>query len=97
MPMTEDMFRVVLETANAKSDKDGWSTLPEGRLMTIYAAHNGVALTVAKVDGVRSVGGVLKVRTLKGDMFILHIDDIFATALDGGSDAAAARKAGFLG
>ena len=97
MLMTEDMFRVVLETANAKSDKDGWSTLPEGRLMTIYAGHNGVQLTVAKVEGVKSTSGILRARTLKGDMFILHIDDIFATALDGGTDAAAARKAGFLG
>ena len=97
MPMTEDMFRVVLETANAKSDNDGWATLPEGRLMTIYAGHNGVQLTVAKIEALKSSSGILKARTSKGDVFVLHIDDIFATAVDAGSESAAARKAGFLG
>jgi hypothetical protein len=97
MSMTEEMFRVVLETANAKSDKDGWTTLPEGRLMTLYVAHHGVQLTVGKVDAVRSSSGIIKARTSKGDTFLLALEDIFATGLDGGTEASAARKAGFLG
>jgi len=97
MLMTEEMFRVVLETANAKSDKDGWSTLPEGRLMTIYAAHNGVQLTVAKVEGLKSASGFVKARTSKGDVYILALEDLFATAFDAGTEALAGRKAGFLG
>ena len=95
--MTEEMFRVVLETANAKSDKDGWTTLPEGRLMTLYVAHHGVQLTVAKVDAVRCSSGIVKARTSKGDTFLLALEDVFATALDAGTESAAARKAGFLG
>jgi hypothetical protein len=95
--MTEEMFRVVLEGANAKSDKDGWATLPDGRLMTLYVAHNGVQLTVAKVDRVRPASGIIKARTSKGDTFVLAIEDLFAAALDGGAESSAARKAGFLG
>lgn len=95
--MTEEMFRVVLETANAKSDKDGWSALPEGCLMTLYAAHNGVPLNVGKVEAVRGAGGIVKVRTLKGDTFLLALEDIFAAAFDGGVGSPTARKAGFFG
>ncbi len=95
--MTEEMFRVVLDTANAKSDKDGWSAMPDGRLMTLYAAHNGVQLTVAKVDKVRVSSGVIKAQTSKGDTFVLAIEDLFAAALDAGTESPAGRKAGFLG
>jgi len=95
--MTEDMFRVVLETANAKADKDGWTTLPEGRVMTLYAAHNGVQLTVAKIDKVKAGGSVIKAKTAKGDMFVLALEDLFAAALDAGAESSAGRKAGFLG
>lgn len=95
--MTEEMFRVVLETADAKGDKDGWTTLPEGRLMTFYVAHNGVQLTIQKVDAVRRTAGIVKARTAKGDTFLLALEDVFATSLDGGTQASAARKAGFFG
>jgi hypothetical protein len=95
--MTEEMFRVVLETADAKSDKDGWTTLPEGRLMTLYVAHNGVQLTIQKVDAVRRSSGIVKARTAKGDTFLLALEDVFATGLDAGTVASAARKAGFFG
>jgi hypothetical protein len=95
--MTEEMFRVVLETANAQSDKDGWHTLPEGRLMTLYAAHDGVQLSVAKVEALRLASSVLRARSVKGETFLLALGDVFATALDAGTEASAARKAGFLG
>ena len=95
--MTDEMFRAVLETAGAKNDKDGWSALPEGRLMTLYAAHQGVPLTIAKVEAVKVAQGVVQARSSKGDTFVVSLDDLFAAALDRGSEAAAGRKAGFLG
>ena len=95
--MTEDMLRAVLDTAQAKSEKDGGSALPEGRHLTIYCAHNGVSLTVAKVEHVRLSQGVVRARNGKGETFVLSLDDMFGAAVDGGSEAAAARKAGFLG
>jgi hypothetical protein len=96
--MTEDMFRVVLETANAKADgKDGWATLPEGRLMTLHAAHDGVPLSVAKVEAVKVHGGVVRAKSAKGET-IVAMEDLFAAAFEGGGDPTnPTRKAGFLG
>ncbi|MFT3764000.1 MAG: hypothetical protein QM820_00510 [Minicystis sp.] len=95
--MTDEMFRAVLETAGAKGDKDGWTTFPEGRLMTLYAAHNGVPLTIAKVEAVKSSQRTTWARTSKGETFVVSLDNLFAAALDRGNEAASGRKAGFLG
>ena len=95
--MTEEMLRTVLETAQAKADKEGSTAMPEGRHMTLYAAHAGVGLTVAKVERLRISQGTLRVRTAKGETFVLALEDVFAAAVEGGSESATARKAGFLG
>ena len=96
--MTDDMFRAVLETASAKIDKDGWSTLPEGRLLTLYAGHDGVPLTISKVEGVKISARTLWARNNKGETFVVSLDDLFAAAMDRGNEApGAGRKAGFLG
>ncbi|AGP36388.1 hypothetical protein WME98_43170 [Sorangium sp. So ce296] len=95
--MTDDILKAALDTAEAKTDKDGWAELPEGRVLTLYAAHEGVSLPVTKIDAVLSVGGLLKARSTKGETFVLALKDVFAIALDGGGKGAQARKAGFLG
>ena len=95
--MTDEMFRAVLETAGATNDKDGWTALPEGRLMTLYAAHQGVSLTVAKVEAVKASQRTVWARSAKGDTYVLGLDDLFAAALDRGQDSPSGRKAGFLG
>lgn len=95
--MTEEMLQAVLETAAAKADKDGWSALPEGRLMTLYAAHNGVPLTIAKVEAVRVSQRIVRARSAKGEIYVVGLDNLFAAALDRGHEAQAGRKAGFLG
>jgi hypothetical protein len=95
--MTEEMLRTVLETAQAKADKDGTTALPEGRHMTLYAAHAGVGLTVGKVERLRIAQGTVRARTAKGETFVFALEDVFAAAIEGGSEAAMSRKAGFLG
>lgn len=95
--MTEEMLRNVLETAEAKTDKEGWAALPEGRSLTLYVAHNGVSLTVGKVSAIRVASGILRARSAKGQTFVLALDDVFAAALEGGTESPGARKAGFLG
>jgi hypothetical protein len=96
--MTDEMLHAVLETAGAKLDKEGWHTLPDGRLMTLYAAHGGVPLTIGKVEALKSSAGrVIWARSSKGETFVLNLDDLFAAALDRGNDPQAGRKAGFLG
>lgn len=95
--MTDDLLKAALDMAEAKTDKDGWAELPEGRMLTLYAAHEGVSLPVSKIEAVLIVGGLLKARSSKGETFVLALKDVFAIALDGGGKGAQARKAGFLG
>jgi hypothetical protein len=95
--MTDEMLHAVLETAGAKPDKDGWSMLPDGRLMTLYAAHSGVSLTISKVEAVKVSQRIAWARSSKGETYVLGLDDLFAAALDRGLEQQAGRKAGFLG
>ncbi len=95
--MTDEMLHAVLETAGAKLDKEGWSALPEGRLMTLYAAHGGVPLTIAKVEAVKVSQRIAWARSSKGETYVVNLDDLFAAAMDRGHDPQAGRKAGFLG
>jgi hypothetical protein len=95
--MTEEMLRTVLETAQAKADKEGNAALPPGRLLTLYTAHAGVGLTVGKVERLRISGGSVRAHTVKGDTFLLALEDVFAAAVEGTGEPGAQRKAGFLG
>ena len=95
--MTEDMFRTVLDAASVSTDPEGWLRLPEGQLLTLYAAHDGVALNIAKVEALRLAHGVIRARSNKGETFFVAREDLFAVSLDGGTKVSAGRKAGFLG
>ncbi|AUX22338.1 hypothetical protein SOCEGT47_028390 [Sorangium cellulosum] len=95
--MTDDLLKAALDAAEATTDKDGWAELPEGQALTLYVAHDGVALQVAKIEAILSVDGLVHARSSKGELFLLAQKDVFAVALDGGGKGASARKAGFLG
>jgi hypothetical protein len=95
--MSDELLKNVLEVVDGKADKDGWVSFPEGRLMTLYAGHDGVALTIQKIEAVKIAHGLVRARNVKGEHFLVAAGDVFGAALDGGSDAAIARKAGFLG
>lgn len=94
--MTQDMLRTVLDTAQAR-EVEGWHQLSDGRLLSLYTAHDGVSLTVQKIEAVRLASGVLFARNHKGETFMLALEDVFAAAFDAGSTSTATRKAGFLG
>lgn len=95
--MTDAMLKAVLETAQAKTEPSGVSTLPAGRTLTLYAAHGGVSLTVAKLDSLEVVDRVVRAKNAKNEVFLLALEDVFAAAVEGGGALAAGRKAGFLG
>lgn len=96
--MIEEILKAALEGAEAKTDKDGWAELPEGRTLTLYAAHEGVSLNVAKVESIRVTQGLVRARSVKGDTFLLPLKNIFAVALEGGNKPGShGRRAGFLG
>jgi hypothetical protein len=91
--MTQDLLGAILETIAAKSDKAGWSALPEGRTLTLYAAHDGVQLTIARVEAMSAKNGLVRARTVKGEMYLVSLDDLFAMAAE--ATPTQARKPGF--
>jgi hypothetical protein len=91
--MTQDLLTLVLETISAKPDKAGWSALPEGRTLTLYAAHDGVQLTIARAEAIAVKNGLLRARTVKGEMYLLALEDLFSVAAE--ATPAQARKPGF--
>jgi hypothetical protein len=92
--MTEEHFAAFLETAQAKKDDSGWMSVGEGRHIALYAAANGGSLSITRVQALRVQGGLVSARTTRGDLFAVHIEDIFAASAD--AVPGATRKAGFV-
>ena len=94
--MTDSMWNAVVEAAEVRREDSGRVVLPEGKSLTLYAAHGGVSLTVAKVSAARLEGGIVRAQNNKGDLFMVALEDLFAVAVEGGAAAATARKGGLL-
>ncbi len=94
--MISNMLDAILDEAHAKN-VEGERIMTEGRRVTLYAAHDGVQLTVAKVESVRVQGALVRAKNDKGDIYVLALEDLFAASVDGGGPSATGRKAGFLG
>ncbi|MCA9593083.1 MAG: hypothetical protein KC776_07225 [Myxococcales bacterium] len=93
--MTEDHLASLLSLAEAaKKDKEGFQALPDGRHMTLYAAFNGASLTVSRVSAIKRDGELVQARTVKGEVYLLAVADLFAGAVE--SATVSARKAGFV-
>jgi hypothetical protein len=94
--MTGDYLQTVLKNAQAKTDKEGFSNLPEGSTMTLYLAHDGVGLTVNRVEALRIDGGFIEARARSGkrETFMLQQTDVFAVAIDG-TPGSPPKRAGF--
>jgi hypothetical protein len=92
--MTQEHLSAILELISAKAEKDGWSTFPDGRGLTLYAAHDGVPLSVPRVEAIAVKAGLLRARTAKGELYLLALEDVFAAAAE--ATPTQARKAGFV-
>ena len=53
--------------------------------------------TVQKVEAIRVAHSIVHARSVKGETFMVALEDIFAAAFDAGATSPATRKAGFLG
>ncbi|PIE06310.1 MAG: hypothetical protein CSA75_00200 [Sorangium cellulosum] len=91
--MTQDHFETFLASVPVESTDDGWSEAPAERHITLYAAHEGVALTVSKVEAVKCEGDLIRARTRKGEAYMVVLADIFAMAVEAPNTSD--RKAGF--
>jgi hypothetical protein len=96
MGMTRDMFMAMLKRAGCKADGDQ-NGLEDGRSMTLYLSRDGASLQVGKVIALKEVDGIVEALNNKGELFMVHLDDLFAASVTGADDGSPARKAGFLG
>jgi hypothetical protein len=95
--MTDTMLQAILDEVQAKSEH-GERILTDGRRITLYVAHDGVGLTVAKVESVKVGGGLVRAKNDKGELYVLALEDLFAASIDShGGASASGRKAGFVG
>lgn len=92
--MTEEHLVALLASAKAEKDGEGWHVPAEGRNLTLYVASGGVSLNVGRVEALQTQGALLRARTVKGELYVLALQDVFAAAID--APAAGGRKAGFV-
>lgn len=91
--MTNETLNAVLASVPVAPDDDGWSVPPSERHFTLYIAHDGVPLTVSKVQAVKLETELVHARTRKGEIYMVNVSDLFAIALD--APPTEGRKAGF--
>ncbi len=95
--MTEQMYQAILEEAEAEIDADGTATLPAERSLTLYGAHDGVSVSFARVVAIEQKDGIVSAQDAKGELFMVHLEDLFAAAITGGAaKKGSRRKAGFI-
>jgi hypothetical protein len=93
--MTSDELEVILKQAQTKADKEGFASTPEGVTLTLHAAHNGGAISIGRVDGIKLSGEVVIARTAKRETtYAVVRSDLFAVAIEGASSTPQ-RRAGF--
>ena len=92
--MTEDHLEAFVKAAGAKRDDDGWWRTASGGLVTVYVASNGASLTVSRIEALKSEGALVHAQTVRGELYILELDDIFAGAVEAAPSGS--RKAGFV-
>jgi hypothetical protein len=92
--MTGEHLEAILKSAQAKSEKDGYTVVPEGATLTLYGGHEGVPLTVPRVEAIKVEGELVYARTGRRETFVLNRQDLFAIALEG-AVGQPARRAGF--
>lgn len=91
--MTEDHLTALLTTAEAKKDDKGFLRAAEGRNLSLYVASAGASLTVTRVEAVKIDKQLVHARTVRGETFVLALQDVFAGSVE--QPPSAGRKAGF--
>lgn len=92
--MTEEHFTAIVQTAEAKKDGQGWFVAQEGRHVTLYiSSEGGSSLTVSKLEAIKLDGKLIRARSVRGEIFVLSLEDVFAGAVE--AQAQAGRRAGF--
>jgi hypothetical protein len=91
--MTEEHFTALLSAAEAKKDDQGFMLPSHGKTWSLYVASGAAGLNVTRIEALRVDKSLLRARTVKGELYILALEDVYAGAVDAG--VSSSRKAGF--
>ena len=91
--MKQEQLEAFLASVSATMGEQGWHEVAAEQHITLYAGHDGVGLTVGKVEAIQIEGDQLRARTRKGETYLLALSDVFATAVEAPKNNE--RKAGF--
>jgi hypothetical protein len=91
--MKQEQLEAFLSSVSAVVTEDGWSEVPAEQHITLYAAHDGVGLTISKVEAIKPDGELVRARTRKGETYQVALSDLFAAAVEAPKNGE--RKAGF--
>jgi hypothetical protein len=92
--MTREQIEVILKSAQAKNDKEGGHTLPEGSNVTFHVSHDGASVTLQRIETIRFDGELVFAKSPKQTVALVT-SDVFAVAVEGVGGAPARRPAGF--
>jgi hypothetical protein len=91
--MTEAHLTAIVEASDAKKNAQGWWVMQEGRHVTLYVSSTGTSLTVGKVEALRVDGPLVHARSVRGEVYIVALEDVFAGQVE--PQPQGARRAGF--
>lgn len=92
--MTDEHLAALIAEAGAKKGTEGWLELPEGRHITLYVSAAGTGMSVSRIGAVKSDGPLVRLRTVKDEVYVLALQDIYAGSVDAPQQST--RKAGFV-
>lgn len=91
--MDDSHLKALLDAADVKQDGE-WSVAADDRTFTFHvSSSSGVGLNIGKVSRVRAKGGLLFAETVRGELYVLSLGEVFAGSVEGAQDHG--RKAGF--
>jgi hypothetical protein len=93
--MTPEHINDILKICEASEGDGGFRELPQKTTLTLYLSKGGVGLTVPSIEAVALKGHTVHARTIKGDLYVVSLEDVFAANVEGRMKAKTERRAGF--
>ncbi len=91
--MTAEQLAAILKLAEAQKAEDGWSNLGQYTL-TLHAAFNGAALSLGRIEQVKSAAPLLYAKGSRGEIHVVRLEDLYAGTVEASKEKG--RKAGFV-
>lgn len=94
--MNQEIFRQMLQLCEASNpESQEFCEFAPKVTATLYAACNGVGLTIPSIEAVALRDNIVQARTVKGDLYVVQLSEIFAVHIEGKAQPKTQRKAGF--